>query len=107
MPVHRVVNSSRPGIHPEAHDNEVHFDEAGYDALVSLTATRQINQMGREVAMREGIWILDTAAMAEWLSPRVYLRDGHHPSSLLVHDTNNLALNMIKDWLESLRSPTL
>lgn len=102
MPVHREIKTELGGeIHPEAKGSEVHYDEAGYDALVSLTATKQINQMGRAVAQREGVFILDTEAMSSWLSPRVYLRDGHHPSSLLVHDTNNLALNMLKDWLDS------
>jgi hypothetical protein len=100
MPVQRAMKVNGL-IHPQAGEGEVHFDEAGYDALVSLTATKQINQMGRMVAQQKGLFILDTAAMSDWLSPLVYLRDGHHPSSLLVHDSNNLALNMLKDWLES------
>ena len=103
MPAHREIKPENGGIHYE-NGGEVHFDEAGFDALVSLTATKQINQVGRMVAKREEIFILDAEAMASWLSPRVYLRDGHHPSSLMVHDTNNFALNMLKDWLDSKES---
>ena len=101
MPAHRKIEDKDIGRQHYEKGDEIHFDEAGYDLLVSLTATRQINEIGRQVAKKEGLFILDSEAMSRWLSPRVYLRDGHHPSSLMVHDVNNFALNMLKDWLDS------